>query len=105
VCRQWRLWNGIQADWEKETVLYRFKGSPDGANPSAGLILDAKGNLYGVTSGGGADGCGTVFELAASGKETVLHSFTSVAADGALPYSTLIMDANGNFCGTASADG
>jgi hypothetical protein len=34
---------------------YEFKGSPDGANPSAGLIFDAAGNLYGtISQGGGA---------------------------------------------------
>jgi uncharacterized repeat protein (TIGR03803 family) len=100
----------------KETVLYNFcsaSGCTDGAYPPAGLFMDAKGNLYGTTLSGGtgtctgefSPGCGTVFELAASGKETVLHSFTGVAPDGAFPYSTLIMDANGNLYGTASAGG
>src|SRR5215469_4800221 len=46
-----------------ETVLHTFTGS-DGANPSAGLIMDAAGNLYGTTPGGGASGgCGTVFKI------------------------------------------
>ena len=51
-----------------ETVLYSFTGSPsDGSYPSAELIVDQAGNLYGTTSRGGsgncADGCGTLFEL------------------------------------------
>ena len=53
-----------------ETVLHRFGGSPDGANPYAGMI-DVNGTLYGVTAGGGGpgceafdtSGCGTVFSL------------------------------------------
>ena len=34
----------------KETVLHLFSGGKDGANPRAGLILEASGNLYGTTS-------------------------------------------------------
>jgi uncharacterized repeat protein (TIGR03803 family) len=44
------------------TVLYRFNGD-DGSLPEAGLIRDAKGNLYGATFYGGAHGTGVVFEV------------------------------------------
>jgi hypothetical protein len=51
-------------------VLHKFTGK-DGAGPSAGLIFDAAGNLYGTTSSGGdltcpdsVTGCGVVFKLA-----------------------------------------
>jgi len=47
----------------KETVLYRFTGGSDGEGPSAGLVRDAKGNLYGTAYWGGAGGQGTVFKL------------------------------------------
>jgi uncharacterized repeat protein (TIGR03803 family) len=46
-----------------ETVLYSFTGGADGGNPAANLILDAKGNLFGTTQIGGAQGYGTVFEV------------------------------------------
>jgi uncharacterized repeat protein (TIGR03803 family) len=45
-----------------ETVLHTFFPKA-GDDPSAGLILDPAGNLYGTASGGGATGYGTVFEL------------------------------------------
>jgi uncharacterized repeat protein (TIGR03803 family) len=36
-----------------ETILHEFGGVGDGCNPDGGLFRDAKGDLYGVTSGGG----------------------------------------------------
>ncbi len=49
----------------KEKILYRFRGKSDGGNPSAGMIFDGSGNLYGTTEIGGAYGWGTVFETEA----------------------------------------
>src|SRR5207237_6992333 len=64
----------------------------DGAEPRAGLIADANGNLFGTTQIGGANGKGTVFEIAktASGyasTPTILVSFCSLTncTDGADP--------------------
>jgi uncharacterized repeat protein (TIGR03803 family) len=89
----------------KETVLHSFAGSPDGALPGAALVLDAKGNLYGTTSGGGASGyAGTVFKVTPSGKETVLHSFAG-SPDGASPGAALVLDAKGNLYGTTAYGG
>ena len=88
----------------KEKVLYKFGGSPDGAFPSAGLVRDNAGNLYGTTTyGGGGCDCGTVFKVDTSGKETVLHTLTGT--DGIYPYGGLIRDAAGNLYGTASGGG
>src|ERR1700676_1826865 len=57
------------------SLLYQFKSGPGGINPYAGVVLDAKGNLYGTTSNDGALASGTVFRLTATGKEKVLYSF------------------------------
>jgi uncharacterized repeat protein (TIGR03803 family) len=88
----------------KETVLHSFTGGADGGGPSAGLIFDAKGNLYGTTTSGGASGFGVVFKLSSKGKETVLYSFTG-GADGGNPSTGLILDAKGNLYGTAPTGG
>jgi uncharacterized repeat protein (TIGR03803 family) len=74
-------------------VVYNFAGGSDGARPLAGLI-DVNGTLYGTTSEGGGSGCkylgcGTVFSVTPSGKETVLHGFTG-GTDGAYPRGALI---------------
>jgi uncharacterized repeat protein (TIGR03803 family) len=88
-----------------ETVLHNFAGgSSDGEYPWAGVILDARGNLYGVTVLGGPNSGGTVYELNKKGTLTVLHSF-SYNEDGAFPIGGLIRDAKGNFYGTASVGG
>jgi uncharacterized repeat protein (TIGR03803 family) len=42
--------------------LYRFTGKGDGGNPSAGIILDHGGALYGVTAFGGIQNAGTAFQ-------------------------------------------
>jgi uncharacterized repeat protein (TIGR03803 family) len=88
-----------------ETALYSFcsqSNCADGARPQAGLIMDAQGNLYGTTYLGGANGKGTVFEVSASGVETVLYSFCSQAncTDGSQPHAELLMDVKGNIYGT-----
>jgi uncharacterized repeat protein (TIGR03803 family) len=96
----------------KETVLYDFRGGSDGAGPSATLLADKSGNLYGTTTSGGGTGCsgfgcGTVFELTPAGVETVLYAFCSAAncADGSNPLASLIMDKVGNLYGTTESGG
>jgi len=87
-----------------ETLLYSFTGGADGGQPDSGVIVDAKGNLYGTTVYGGAAGDGVVFELTASGSENVLHTFEG-GLDGAYPSSGLITDGQGNLYGTTESGG
>ena len=108
-----------------ERVLYNFCPEGDcigtnGAYPTASLIMDTAGNLYGTTSRGGANcvdvdgGCGTVFELIPNAsktkwKQTVLYSFCAHGlpdcSDGADPEAGLIMDGSGNLYGTTPVGG
>ena len=93
----------------KEKVLHNFAGgAKDGADPIAGVILDANGNLYGDTQYGGGSGCfgtgcGTVYKVSATGKLTLLHIF--VGSEGALPFGGVIRDTKGNLYGTAFLGG
>jgi uncharacterized repeat protein (TIGR03803 family) len=86
-----------------ETVLYRFGGGSDGANPFAGLTT-VNGTLYGTTVYGGSKDKGTVYRVTTGGVETVLHSFNGTHGGGAHPYGGLI-DVNGALYGTTGAGG
>jgi uncharacterized repeat protein (TIGR03803 family) len=46
-----------------ETVLYTFTDGADGGYPTAGVIRDSAGNLYGTASTGGTKGAGVVYKL------------------------------------------
>ena len=100
-----------------ERVLYDFCSTgnpdtcPDGAFPTAGLIIDARGNLYGTASGG-IGTAGTVFRLSPSSEqggswtETVLWNFTLDLQNGrGTVYGALNMDAAGNLYGTTTNGG
>ncbi|MGA7968286.1 MAG: choice-of-anchor tandem repeat GloVer-containing protein [Terriglobales bacterium] len=89
---------------QTESVLYTFCSLPECADGSVpeGLILDAQGNLYGVTNSGGAHCCGTLFELSPTGTEAVLHSFGGGV--NAKPQG-LIQDAKGNLYGATAGVG
>ena len=91
-----------------ESVLYAFNGGTDGASPWGGVTLDQAGNLYGTTSGGGAFGGGTVYELSPSGSgwtERILHNFQLSQTDGNTPYAGLIFDRSGNLYGATQYGG
>ena len=65
--------------------MYSFTGTADGNYPNGGLVLDAKGNLYGTTATGTTNSFyGTVYKLNKSGELTVLHQLNGYS-DGADP--------------------
>ena len=92
----------------QEFVLHVFTGSSgDGSLPLGGVIADQSGNLYGATSGGGTNGLGIVFKLAPTGVETILHTFQGICcgSDGSFPYTSLVVDKQGNMFGTTMKGG
>jgi uncharacterized repeat protein (TIGR03803 family) len=88
----------------QETVLHSFSGD-DGEQPTAGLVRDEAGNLYGTTYEGGAYHGGVVFNISPDNTFTVLHNFGEFSGDGSLPYAGVIRDTAGNLYGTSSAGG
>jgi uncharacterized repeat protein (TIGR03803 family) len=81
---------------------------PNGQGPYAGLVVDAKGSLYGTTSAGGANDYGAIFEVTPGKKgawiETVLYSFTA-GNDGYDPAGPVAFDSAGFLYGTTEYGG
>jgi uncharacterized repeat protein (TIGR03803 family) len=92
----------------KGTKSSFFFDYSNGAQPFAGLLVDAANNvLYGTTFSGGANSGGTIFKLAAPGQQTVLYNFCTMpsCADGAGSLASLVQDASGNLYGTTRNGG
>jgi uncharacterized repeat protein (TIGR03803 family) len=94
-----------------ESVIYNFQGGAgDGASPIGGLTIDANGNIYGITSGGGPNGCGTVYRLSpGSGgwTESVLYGFcpSGSRGGGSNPAGNLIFNSAGILYGITAHGG
>jgi uncharacterized repeat protein (TIGR03803 family) len=90
----------------KESLVYTFQANadgefPNGAYPNANLIQGSNGDFYGTTYEGGSAGEGTIFEITAGGKETVLYSFPN-QTDGAYPTLPLTQGPDGLLFGAAT---
>ena len=94
--------------WTEE-VLYNFDES---WSATGGLIIDAAGNLYGMTLYGGDQSCqcGTVYEVSppalpgGTWHGTILYRFQG-RADGAFPFGRLWRNKVGDLFGTTAQGG
>jgi uncharacterized repeat protein (TIGR03803 family) len=90
------------------TTLYTFSCAQTGCGgPTEGPLVQAtNGDLYGTTTGGGANGGGTVFRITPDGAFTTLYNFCSQSGctDGEQPFG-LIQATDGNLYGTTSIGG
>jgi uncharacterized repeat protein (TIGR03803 family) len=93
----------IEADGN-EKVLYTFENFLEGRDPQAGLVRDAAGNLYGTTTDGGFNHCGTVFKVDSDGAESLVHSFEA-PGDGCVPVGALTLGTQGTLYGTTEIGG
>ena len=96
---------------QSEKMIYSFAGTPDGSNPVATVVADAKtGDIYGVTINGGSQNRGAVFQLippaTATGlwTETVIYSF-GPDPDGLNPNAILEDPQTGILYGTTMFGG
>lgn len=106
---------GSGVAWNMTTVysFCQLADCADGESPLGPLTFDTSGNLVGTTANGGAYSSvspgGTVFSLAQSGSETVLHSFCAQlnnrgnCVDGESPYSGIVINPDGTLFGTAES--
>jgi uncharacterized repeat protein (TIGR03803 family) len=91
------------------TTLHRFLGQNGGDNPRGGLVMDARGHLYGTTEfDGDCSPCGVIYKLSprAGGRGLwsfrVVHEFGKTLQDGIRPTGPLTIR-NGVIYGTTSA--
>jgi uncharacterized repeat protein (TIGR03803 family) len=87
-----------------ETLLYSMPESGGPGPPQAGLVRDARGNLFGTTRKGGRNQDGAVFRVSNSGKEQVLYDFV-YGPNGSEPLADLVLDRGGNLYGTTWSGG
>jgi uncharacterized repeat protein (TIGR03803 family) len=90
------------------TILssFTFAQFSNGITPTAALIKGADGNYYGTTSGGGANGVGTVFKMTPAGLVSPFYPFDNSKPDnGILPDAPLLLGNDGHFYGTTPKGG
>jgi uncharacterized repeat protein (TIGR03803 family) len=82
-------------------VVASLGGGTDGTNPAGDPLQASDGNLYVLTSNGGANGDGAVLQFSLSGVESVVYSFAG-GTDGQGPTGALIETPDGTLYGTTS---
>ncbi|MGO8672891.1 MAG: choice-of-anchor tandem repeat GloVer-containing protein [Capsulimonadaceae bacterium] len=86
------------------TTLYSFAGYPDAADPQGSLIVGPDNDLYGTAGDGGANGAGAVYKISITGDYHLVYSFSG-GSDGGGPYTSLVLDSDGNLYGTTGKGG
>jgi uncharacterized repeat protein (TIGR03803 family) len=95
------IFDGTVVRVKRDGVMkaFYFNGS-DGSTPLTGVIVDPKRRLlYGTVEISGSNPCGGVFQINASGQESLLYDFCQYPGDAAAPGG-LLEDASGNLYGS-----
>ncbi len=75
------------------TKLLDLNGQATGSNPKGSLTAFTDGNLYGMTSSGGAHGFGTIFRISLTGNFVKIIDFDG--NNGKAPVGDLLVDVSG----------
>jgi uncharacterized repeat protein (TIGR03803 family) len=100
---------GVLYQYDPATSNYTkkldFAGATNGANPKGSLIQASDGKFYGMTSGGGANNLGVLFQYdPATSNYTKKLDFAG-ATNGANPKGSLMQASDGKLYGMTSTGG
>jgi len=91
-----------------QSVIHAFTGGADGSGPGARVAVDTRGNVYGMTPTGGANGLGTIYALHAKSNGSwafrVIHTFTG-GSDGSSGSAGKLLLRGGRVYGAATTGG
>ncbi len=90
---------------DQPVTLVSFVSATSGARPSATLVADSAGHLFGTTLTGGPGGAGTVFELSGINHQKLTTIVAFSGPNGANPFGGLTLDSAGNLYGTTQYGG
>ncbi|MBS1743254.1 MAG: T9SS type A sorting domain-containing protein [Bacteroidetes bacterium] len=97
--------DGVLFEYDYVTGTYSKKVDFDGqngVNPDAAMIKATNGKLYGITTYGGPDGCGVLYEYdVTTGVLTTKINFSELDNRGAFPAGSLVEASNGKLYGQA----
>ncbi len=88
-----------------EKVIYDFRSNSSPAFPTARLLRDQAGDLFGIASRIGSDNYGTAVFKISHGKETTLHFFGEGRSALGAPHAGVIADGAGNLYGVTCGGG
>jgi uncharacterized repeat protein (TIGR03803 family) len=98
---------GVIFEYDKSNNTYTKKfdmAATSGSSPNGSLLLAANGKMYGLTSNGGTSNLGTLFEY-----DYLNNAYTKKvdlnAANGSVPYGSLIQASNGKLYGLTKQGG
>jgi uncharacterized repeat protein (TIGR03803 family) len=95
-------YNSTTNTWTKK---YDFDGTANGSYPYGSLMLASDGMLYGMTSSGGANGMGVIFQYnPTTNTYTKKFDFDAIA-NGSNPYGSLMQASDGMLYGMTSQGG